>query len=193
MRLFAEGIFSSLLPCSYSILIPALALVILRKNERIPTLGIFAAATVVSAWIRAAGISDLLADRVWNTAVLVAGLVLSWMVSHRAAGTAGSVLIGVFAGSTWFPCVGEQLGEVLGRAPDEPLSGLALLAVYLVGVMLPIVAVVTLVAYVPAVRRRADGRWAAVAARAVLGAMGVLVLSGQYPVLLSTLARWSVL
>ena len=99
--------------------------------------------------------------------------------------------MGTFAGATWRPCVGEDLGEVLTLAQDEAGVAVLLLAVFLTGVMIPLVAVTALIAYVPAFRRWVDGRWVAMAARTVMAAMGVLVLTGHYQTLLSTLARWS--
>lgn len=193
MSLLAEGIRSSLLPCSYSVLLPALALVVLRKRERIDVLGVFAGATIASAWIRAAGISDLPAGRVVTTLLVIGGLLSALLVNHRPAGLAAAALIGVFAGATWLPCVGEELGALLTRAPDDPATALLLLAVYLTGVMIPVVALVALLSYVPAARRWADRRWVAAVAKASIAAVGVLVLTGHYHTLLSTLARWSVL
>ena len=191
MTLFAEGIRSSVLACSYSVLLVGLALVALRKRDRIPTLGVFAGFTILSAWLRAASISNLLAGRVATVLLFVGGLALALMVNRRLAGLAGSALMGTFAGATWRPCVGEELGEVLTLAQDEAGVAVLLLAVFLTGVMIPLVAVTALLAYVPAFRRWADGRWVAMAARTVMAAMGVLVLTGHYDTLLSTLARWS--
>ena len=192
MSLFAEGIRSSVLACSYSVLLVGLALVVLRRKDRMGTLGVFAGFTIVSAWIRAAGISNLLAGRVATVLLVIGGLALALMVNRRTAGLAGSALLGTFAGATWFPCVGEELGTVLTRAQDDAGVALLLLAVYLVGVMIPLVAVMALLSYVPAIRRWMDGRWVALGAKTVMAAMGVLVLTGHYDALLSTLARWSV-
>lgn len=191
MTLFAEGIRSSVLACSYSVLLVGLALVVLRKRDRIPTLGVFAGFTILSAWLRAASISNLLAGRVATVLLFVGGVALALMVNRRLAGLAGSALMGTFAGATWRPCVGEELGEVLTLAQDEAGVAILLLAVFLTGVMIPLVAVTALIAYVPAFRRWADGRWVAIAARTVMAAMGVMVLTGHYQTLLSTLARWS--
>lgn len=193
MSLFAEGIRSSLLPCSYSVLLVGLALVALRKKERIGVLGIFAGFTILSAWIRAAGVSNLLAERVATAVLVTGGLALALAVNHRLAGLGAAALLGAFAGATWLPCVGEELGSVLTLVQDDQASGLPLLAVYLVGVMLPLVAVVALTSYGATVRRWADSRWVEVAAKALIAAIGVLVLAGQYDTVLSTLARWSVL
>ena len=191
MSLFAEGIRSSVLACSYSVLLVGLALVALRRRDRIPTLGVFAGFTILSAWLRAASISNLLAGRVATVLLFAGGVALALMVNRRLAGLAGSALMGTFAGATWRPCVGEELGEVLTLAQDEAGVAVLLLAVFLTGVMIPLVAVTALIAYVPAFRRWADGRWVAIAARTVMAAMGVMVLTGHYQTLLSTLARWS--
>lgn len=191
MTLFAEGIRSSVLACSYSVLLVGLALVALRRRDRIPTLGVFAGFTILSAWVRAAGISNLLAGRVATVLLFVGGLALALVVNRRLAGLAGSALMGTFAGATWRPCVGEELGGVLTLAQDEAGVAVLLLAVFLTGVMIPLVAVTALLAYASAFRRWADGRWVAMAARTVMAAMGVLVLTGHYDTLLSTLARWS--
>ena len=191
MTLFAEGIRSSVLACSYSVLLVGLALVVLRRRDRIATLGMFAGFTILSAWVRAAGISNLLAGRVATVLLFVGGLALALVVNRRLAGLAGSALMGTFAGATWRPCVGEELGGVLTLAQDEAGVAILLLAVFLTGVMIPLVAVTALLAYVPPCRRWADGRWVEMAARTVMAAMGVLVLTGHYDTLLSTLARWS--
>lgn len=191
MSLFAEGIRSSVLACSYSVLLVGLALVALRRKDRMGVLGVFAGFTILSAWIRAAGISNLLAGRVATVLLVIGGVALALMVNHGMAGLGAAALIGAFAGSTWFPCVGEELGAVLTRAQDEPGPALWLLGVYLIGVMIPLVAVLALVMYLPVVRSWMDGRWVTIAAKAALAAIGVLVLTDHYDTLLSTLARWS--
>ena len=191
MSLFAEGIRSSVLACSYSILLVGLALVVLRRRDRMGALGMFAGLTILSAWIRAAGISNLLAGRVATVLLIIGGLALALMVNRRPAGLAGSALLGTFAGATWQPCVGEELGGALTLAQDEAGVALLLLAVYLIGVMIPLVAVVALWSYVPPFRRWVDNRWVATAAKMVMAAVGILVLIDRYDTLLSTLARWS--
>ena len=190
MSLLAEGIRSSLLPCSYSILLLGLALVVLRKKDRTGVLWVFALFTICSAWIRAAGISDVLGGRVAGLLLVLGGLGLV-LVGRRPAGLASAALFGVFAGATWLPCVGEELGTVLTDARSAPAAALLLLAVYLVGVMTLVVAAAAVLVYFPAVRRFTDNRRVAMAARGLFAAVGILVVTDHYDTLLSTLARWS--
>lgn len=193
MSLFAEGIRSSLLPCSYSVLLVGLALLLVRRRERMAVLGIFAGFTILSAWIRASGISNALAGRVATTVLVIGGLGLALLVNHRLVGLGAAALVGTFAGATWLPCVGAELGLVLTDAWYAPASALLPLGVYLVGVMIPLVAIMALLAYVRPLRRWADGRRVAMVGRGVMAAVAILVLIDYYDTVLSTLARWSVL
>jgi len=54
-----------------------------------------------------------------------------------AAGSGGAVLVGAFAGATWVPCVGPQLGSVLTSGLAEPVGAVLPMALYLAGVMVP--------------------------------------------------------
>ena len=193
MSLFAEGIRSSLLPCSYSVLLVGLALLVVRKKERMGVLGVFAGFTILSAWLRASGTSNLVAGRLFTTLLVIGGLALALMVNSRLAGLGSAALVGTFAGATWLPCVGAELGTVLTDAYYQPASAVLPLGVYLVGVMIPLVAITALLAYVPAVSRWVDSRWVAILGKGVIAAVGVLVLFDYYDTVLSTLARWSVL
>ncbi len=193
MSLLAEGIRSSFLPCSYSILLLGLALVILRRSERIPVLWVYAGFTILSAWVRASGLSQLPAERAATVWLVLGGLGLALLVNHRLPGLVSAALFGVFAGATWFPCVGEELGALLTDAPDAPVRSVGLLAVYLVGVMIPIVAATAVLAFSPTVRRFADSPPVALAAGGLLAAVALLVVTDHYGALLSTLARWSAL
>jgi cytochrome c biogenesis protein CcdA len=175
------------------VLLVGLALLAVRKKERMGVLGVFAGFTVLSAWIRASGISNLLAGRVSTTLLVIGGLGLALIVNNRLAGWGAAALVGTFAGATWLPCVGEELGTVLTDAQHQPASAILLLGVYLVGVMIPLVAIVALLEYVPAVRRRMDSAWVVAVGKGLMASVGILVLVDYYDTVLSTLARWSVL
>ena len=112
MSLFAEGIRSSVLACSYSVLLVGLALVVLRRKDRMGALGMFAGFTILSAWIRAAGISNLLAGRGGDCPA-----------GHRRTGACADgepqvrrprrvrLFWGHSRAPRGFPCVGEELGS----------------------------------------------------------------------------------
>ena len=83
-----------------------------------------------------------------TTLLVLGGLGLALMVSNRPAGLGAAALVGTFAGATWLPCVGAELGTVLTDAQNEPASAILPMGVYLVGVMIPLVAIMALLAYV---------------------------------------------
>ena len=136
MRLLIEALRSGFLPCSYSILLLALVLLGLRKQgERGEVLGLFYLATVLLAWLPLAGVNLMLDTRLVGAAVLGAGLALT--AGRFRAGAGGPALVGAFAGATWLPCVGPELGSVLTRGLAEPSTAVLPMALYLAGVMVP--------------------------------------------------------
>ncbi len=136
MSLLVEALRSALLPCSYSILLMALVLLGLRRRgERAEVLGLFYLGTVLLAWLPLAGVNLMLDHRLGGAAVLAAGLALT--AGRFRAGSGGAVLVGAFAGATWVPCVGPQLGSVLTSGLAEPVGAVLPMALYLAGVMVP--------------------------------------------------------
>jgi len=121
VSLLVEALRSALLPCSYSILLMALVLLGLRRRgERAEVLGLFYLGTVLLAWLPLAGVNLMLDHRLGGAAVLAAGLALT--AGRFRAGSGGAVLVGAFAGATWVPCVGPQLGSVLTSGLAEPVG-----------------------------------------------------------------------
>jgi len=136
VSLLVEALRSALLPCSYSILLMALVLLGLRRRgERAEVLGLFYLGTVLLAWLPLAGVNLMLDHRLGGAAVLAAGLALT--AGRFRAGSGGAVLVGAFAGATWVPCVGPQLGSVLTSGLAEPVGAVLPMALYLAGVMVP--------------------------------------------------------
>ena len=89
--------------------------------------------------------------------------------------------------------MGVEFGTILNSGLDRPVSALIPMTFYLLGMLVPIVAIVGIIELVPAVSRLVEHRatrWTAIG----LGAgLAVVVLFGAYPTLLSELARRSTL
>lgn len=199
MSLLGEAVRAALQPCSYSILILAVVVLGLRgPRPRLPALGIFFAATALAAWIPFFGVDPLLDGRLAGTIGLAAGLLLAgWHTRRPEArswpGMVGMALVGAFAGATWLPCVGEELGAVLTAATRDPWPGLPGLALYLLGTMWVAIALATVADHTPPVRRFLENARVVIGFRVVGTIVVVAVAVDLYPTVLSHLARVSTL
>jgi cytochrome c-type biogenesis protein len=102
-----------------------------------------------------------------------------------------SVVVGAAFGAGWTPCIGPLLGAILTLAADEATvgRGIALLALYALGLGAPFLVMGVLIDQAGSVARRL-GRYAgplSVANGVVLAAMGVLMATGA----LESLARFA--
>jgi cytochrome c-type biogenesis protein len=117
-------------------------------------------------------------------------------VTRPAVGPAGAAVVGLTFGAAWTPCVGPLLGAALVAAARTVSAwrGATLLAAYGAGLGVPFVAAALALDAFPersrAVLRafRRPGAALQRAAGAVLVALGLLVVSGRYGVLVSALA-----
>ena len=197
MSLLYEAFRAGFQPCSYSLLILALLVIGLRgKSPRLPALGIYYAAAVVFAWIPFIGVNPVVDGRWAGTAALIGGLVLigrkrSAHGLSAAGSLTGAAMVGAFAGATWVPCVGPELGAVLTAALTDPGPGLVGLALYLLGVMWMAWAAAAAADCVSPVRRILEGRTAMTVFRVLGGLIATTVAFDLYPPLLSRLARLS--
>ncbi len=190
MSLVVEALRSALLPCSYSILLMALVLLGLRKRgERAEVLGLFYLGTVLLAWLPLAGVNLMLDHRLGGAAVLGAGLALT--ASRFRAGAGGAALVGAFAGATWLPCVGPQLGSVLTRGLVEPSTAVLPLALYLAGVMVPSALIYLLAAKDTGFRSFLARRRVRIGFQVAAALLPVAVVTGGYDRLVGELARLS--
>ncbi|MXZ69527.1 MAG: hypothetical protein F4X18_03835 [Acidimicrobiia bacterium] len=190
MSLLVEALRSALLPCSYSILLMALVLLGLRKRgERAEVLGLFYLGTVLLAWLPLAGVNLMLDHRLGGAAVLGAGLALT--ASRFRAGAGGAALVGAFAGATWLPCVGPQLGSVLTRGLVEPSTAVLPLALYLAGVMVPSALIYLLAAKDTGFRSFLARRRVRIGFQVAAALLPVAVVTGGYDRLVGELARLS--
>ena len=103
----------------------------------------------------------------------------------------GVALVGAFAGATWSPCVGRELGTILTAATREPWPGLPGLALYLLGTVWVLVALALIADYTPRVRRALESGGALNGFRIVGAIIVLMVATDLYPTVLSHLARLS--
>ena len=199
MSLLGEAVRAALQPCSYSLLILSVVALGLRgPRPRLPALGVFLAASTLFAWVPFVGVDPLLDGRFAGTAGLLAGLVLAGWHTHRREapnwpGMLGVALVGAFAGATWLPCVGRELGAILTAATRDPWPGLPALGLYLLGTMWVVIALVVIADYTPRLRRFLENVRVVIGFR-IVGAIIVLAVAiDLYPTLLSHLARISAL
>ena len=197
MSLVGEALRAGLQPCSYSLLILAVVVLGLRAPRRLlPAFGVYFAATALFAWIPFVGVNPLLDGRFAGTVGLLAGLILAgWHTHVRTApgwlGMAGVALVGAFAGATWLPCVGRELGTVLTAATRDPWPGLAGLVPYLLGTMWIALVAAIVADFAPPVRRALETAPAINTFRVLGGLLVLAVAVDLYPLLLSNLARLS--
>jgi hypothetical protein len=178
---FGEGVTQGLLPCSWTLLLPAIALGMATRKAAV--LGAFAGSLVLTAWISAAG---WIVPPVWlaGVALLIGGL-LWWRLGPTYLPAA---IVGIGAASAWQPCVGPELGEALTTAQRDPLAALGGLAMFLLGVIVVGVAVGL---GASALVSRWTGRTLDKAGAVVSIVLGLTMVLGIYPKIASTLARWS--
>lgn len=196
MSLVGEALRAGFQPCSYSLLILAVVVLGLRgERSRLPALAVYYLSVTLLAWVPFLGVDPLLDGRIAGTAGLAVGLGLSSRRGgERLSGVirmAGVALVGAFAGATWLPCVGPELGTILTGAVRDPWPGLAGLALYLMVVLLLPGILAAIADYYPPIREALARRRVVVAFRAVGAILVLSVAADLFPLLLSHLARIS--
>jgi cytochrome c biogenesis protein CcdA len=178
---FFEGITQSLLPCSWILLLPAVAVGATRPRPSVVASLFFS--TFLFAWLAVAGFLVLPLP---IAGLLTVGAAANWW--FRGFDISSAALAGAAASSAWQPCVGPHLGEVLNKAQVDPFGAAAGLAAFIIGVLL----VGFLVGW--ALARILGGRYAKRIERTgavVLGFTGIVMTIGIYQTIASTLAGWS--
>lgn len=112
----------------------------------------------------------------------------------RARGIASSLPLGMAFAATWTPCVGPVLAAILTAASAEAsaLEGAGLLIIYALGLGVPFVLAALLLDRARTLRDAilAAHRRVEIAGGAVLGVMGVLILTDRWLPLMGPLLRW---
>ena len=116
-------------------------------------------------------------------------LAREWHVSSllTRAGSGGPLIAGAAFGIAWTPCIGPTLGAILSAAAASPSEGRGalLLAFYSAGLAIPFLATALAFGRMTALFVRVRRHYGAVVftGGAILIAMGVLILTGEFTVL----------
>jgi cytochrome c-type biogenesis protein len=116
-------------------------------------------------------------------------------LADKPVGYLGTVLVGITFGAGWTPCIGPVLGGILTLAAtsDTLGHGMGLLAMYSAGLAIPfLLSTVLLERFLSGFRRlRTVLPWINRISGAMLLALGLLMVSGQFSRLSAVLARWT--
>lgn len=150
--LLIEGFESALLPCSFVVLVPGAAVVIASRQESTSAFVGFFIGLVALSFMRFSGRGGNLSTTV-VALLLAAAVVLVAIPLVRRLNVvtgAGGLLVGAAAGVLWEPCVAVHFAELLNGLPDRtPVVGVALLVVYIVGVIAPLFALAAALYLIP--------------------------------------------
>lgn len=137
LPLLAEGFESALLACSLIILIPGAAVGLTARAAAVPALVAFSAGLLGLSWLRfsdrGGGYSNLAIAAVLMLATIL--LLVPFISRADLAALPAGLLAGGAAAELWLPCVGSEFGVLLNELPERNLSGLGLMAVYLIGTL----------------------------------------------------------
>ncbi|MEM7274469.1 MAG: hypothetical protein AAF547_15395 [Actinomycetota bacterium] len=193
MALLGEGFESALMACSLIILLPGLATAMAARAAAIPALAYYSAAVLALSWLRfsdrGGGFAPLLIAAA--LAATVAVLFIPKLNRSDLSAIGGGLLAGGAAAELWRPCVGFEFGAVLNSLPERGLSGLWLMAVYLFGVLSPLVAIGAIHHLTPdRILERVEPWWAIVGATG-LGLLSLATAAGLHDELVGKLFEWS--
>jgi cytochrome c biogenesis protein CcdA len=198
IQAFAEAIRATIQPCTLLLLLPPLVMAMVTRGRWLP----FAATcvgSVAGGWLFLANIVGLSDHQLQLTGlgvavvvgVLIAGAHISGLTwAHTLpAQTAAAGLVAFVSTLWWRPCVGTELGVILSGSRNGLVPQLPGMAAYMLGAMIPVLAVTLIFRAVdpsPAVADRTAG---------VAGAGGLVIAVamalGRHDQLVETLTRWT--
>ncbi|MEM7321626.1 MAG: hypothetical protein AAF531_00950 [Actinomycetota bacterium] len=191
--LLAEGFESALLACSLIILVPGAAVGLTARQAAIPAMSAYSLGLLGLSWIRfsdrGGGYSNLAIAAALMLAMI---LLLVPFVSRVDLGVLpAGLLAGGAAAELWRPCVGAEFGAVLNELPARNLSGLGLMAVYLVGTLSPLIILGAAHHLVPdRILEKLEPVWA-VLGGVLLSLLALATAVGFHETLVARLFEWS--
>ena len=194
IELLSEGLESAFLPCSLILLIPGLAVgFAARPKESSWALAGFAFGAVGSAWLR---YSDRVSDvgtslPAISLAVALAFLAVPIVRRLDPIAATGGFLAGSAAAFLWEPCVGEEFGTLLGELPGAGPGSIFKLALYMVGVLAPLIVVGGVIAAIPSPMLLPARPFLLGGSVIVLASLTVATALGYHDDLVGQLVQWS--
>jgi len=189
--LLLEGIGSLRFGCTIAFVLPAIGpLVAAQRRAWIVAAGFpLVAATV--GWARFGGWwPDAAAQAVLVVAAIVAVLTVIQLGRGDSVGwvVAATGMAAVLAAWLWVPCVGEHFSEPLNNTNRAPLRSLLQIAVYVVGIAVPLGVLAALPVAAPNLTRIRDHRLSVIAGIGVTAVVGATIATGLYSDLVVRLA-----
>jgi hypothetical protein len=195
---FFEAIRATTQPCTLLLLIPPIAMAIITRG-RWTAFAAICVCAVLGGWLFIANVVALDGWQLQLSAALVITAIGLELIApsvpqlRRATTTSAQAavagLVAFVATLWWRPCIGEELGVILTGARNGVSGELPGITAYMLGAMVPVLAVVLVIRAIdpsPMAARRAG--WAA-------GATGVVVAAavaiGRHDELVTTLTRWT--
>jgi len=142
LELFAEGVDSLRLPCSYVVLAPLIGLSLFAWRRSGIVVAAFACATALLVWLRFAGWWFAAPGGVLQV-VLGVGLIALAVLAFRIDLASTDALLGASAGIvaawSWIPCVGPELGSLINRVGDAPFTNGPGTMAFIAGLLSPFI------------------------------------------------------
>ena len=192
--LLFEGVESLRLPCSWVLLIPALAVTIYGRRRTPLVMSIFVSVAILVAWLRFAGWWFEVprgAVQVILGLVLMAGAAIAWKCDTGVGDAIIAALSGMAAVWAWTPCVGPHLADVLNNASREPFAHFGGTAAFIFGLLLPFVLVASIGVVLPAVQQKLSHHRVITVGAVLIGMVGLLFVTTLFDNLASALFRIS--
>jgi len=194
MPLLFEGLEAAILPCSLILLIPGAGVALAARQRAAVALIGFGVGALLLSWLRFSDRGGSLGNGL--AAVMLAGAVVLLVVPLvrriRFVAAAGGFIAGAAAATLWQPCVGSEFGQLLTELPQRGLSGLALLAFYMLGLFAPLVVLGAALSLLPSSALRLVRLPMLVAGAGVLVILAMSTAAGLTDDLVGQLVEWSV-
>ncbi len=195
---FLEGVRSLVQPCTVLLVAPIVAVVV-AAGARWSAVAAAVGAAVVGGWNLAGGWWFLHGDALRIAGAVFVGIVGLLIAARgderlrrfdRPAARAALVAVAsVLATLWWRPCVGDELGAILTASQDGMIGQVPGMTAYMLGTLLPVIAVGFARELVPAGGRVRVA--AGVSATTFAVVLGTALVLGRHADLVGTLTRWS--